>query len=342
MTTDAASEGYEYYGYRTLDRQWVIADNRLIDRAGPDLWRSLGDHQVFLTTLTSTKFGPGPVLTASPYVPDLHHFSARGAKDVMPLYRDPAGETPNLTEGILEVLHGVFEAHAADAASSDDPDADASLSTATAPPTAEDLLAYAYGIGGTPAFSQRFAEQLSEAAGPIRIPITSDPTLFAHAVALGRELLWWHTWGERFAPTPKAKLPPGSAAELAPVTAMPQDLKDCHYDPDTQQLTVGTGIFAPVSDEVWNFEVSGLRVLRSWLGYRVQNRKGRKSSDLDHIRPTRWTQSGELLLLLAILEHTVEATPRAAELLNQIVNGPLIPATDLPIPTSAQRKPPRY
>lgn len=341
LTTDAASEGYEYYGYRTLDRQWVIADNRLIDRAGPDLWRSLGDHQVFLTTLTSTKFGPGPVLTASPYVPDLHHFSARGAKDVMPLYRDPAGETPNLTEGILEVLHAVLEAHAADAASTDDPDAGALPSTATAPPTAEDLLAYAYALGGTAAFSQRFAEQLAAAAGPVRIPITIDPAIFAEAVALGRDLLWWHTWGERFAPTPKAKLPPGSAAELVPVTAMPQDLKDCQYDPETQQLTVGTGIFAPVCEEVWNFEVSGLRVLRSWLGYRVQNRKGRKSSDLDDIRPQSWNQSKELLLLLSILEHTIEVTPQAADVLERIVEGPLIPAADLPTPAPAERKPPK-
>ena len=341
LDPDEAPEAIVRYGYRSFDRHWVVADNRVADFPRPPLWRSRGDHQVFLTTLTSTKLGSGPVLTASPYVPDLHHFSARGAKDVMPLYRDPAGETPNLTEGILEVLHAVFEARASDAASSDDPDADASPSTATAPPTAEDLLAYAYGIGGTAAFSQRFAEQLSEAAGPVRIPITSDPTLFARAVALGRELLWWHTWGERFAPTPKAKLPSGSATELAPVTAMPQDLKDCHYDPDAQHLTVGNGIFAPVSEEVWNFEVSGLRVLRSWLGYRMKNRKGKKSSNLDDIRPQSWNQSKELLLLLSILEHTIEVTPRATELLNQIVNGPLIPATDLPTPQLAERKPPR-
>ena len=330
------------YGYRSLDRQWIIADNRLADRPRPDLWRVRGRRQLFLTTLTSTKLGSGPVLTASPYVPDLDHFrGSYGAKNVMPLYCDPAGETPNLTEGILEVLHAVFEAHAADAASSDDPDADAPPSTAPELPTAEDLLAYAYGIGGTPAFSQRFAEQLSEAAGPVRIPITSDPTLFAYAVALGHKLLWWHTWGERFAPTPKAKLPPGSANEVAPVTAMPQDLKDCHYDPETQQLTVGNGIFAPVSEEVWNFEVSGLRVLRSWLGYRMKNRKGKKSSDLDDIRPQSWNQSQELLLLLSILEHTVEVTPQATELLDQIVNGPLIPASDLPTPQDTQRKPPQ-
>lgn len=122
---------------------------------------------------------------------------------------------------------------------------------------------------------------------------------------------------------------------------MPTTLKDCGWDPATEQLTVGNGVFAPVSPEVWNFEVSGLRVLPSWLGYRVKNRKGRRSSELDDIRPQNWTQSKELLILLSILEHTVEVAPHAADLLDRIVDGPLIAATDLPSPTSAERKPPK-
>ena len=111
------------------------------------------------------------------------------------------------------------------------------------------------------------------------------------------------------------------------------------YDPDTQLLTVGTGTFGPVSPAVWNFEVSGLPVVGSWLGYRKKTRKGRKSSPLDDIRPTRWTQTDELLRLLAILEHTIEVTPTAAALLDDILDGPLIPATGLPKPTPDQRKP---
>ena len=345
LDRDDAPEALVRYGYRSFDRQWAIADHRVADYPRPPLWRVRGRRQVFLTTLTSTKLGSGPVLTATPYVPDLDHFSGRGAKNVMPLYRDAAADASNVTDGILEALRAALDTQAADAASNDDPDAEAALPAATpvatATPTAEDMLAYVCGLGGTPAFSERFAKQLAEAAGPVRIPITSDPALFAQAVALGRDLLWWHTWGERFAPQPNAKLPPGRAAEVKPVTGMPDDLKDCRYDPDTEQLTVGTGIFAPVSPEVWNFEVSGLKVLRSWLGYRVKNRKGRKSSDLDDIRPTRWTQSKELLLLLSILEHTIDATPRAADLLDRIVDGPLIPAADLPPPTPAERRPPR-
>ena len=70
-------------------------------------------------------------------------------------------------------------------------------------------------------------------------------------------------------------------------------------------------------------------------------RKGRKSSPLDDIRPTRWTQTNELLLVLSIVEHTIDVTPKAAALLDQIVKGPLIPAIDLPTPTPANRKAPK-
>ena len=308
-------EGYELYGYRSLDRQWVIADQRLIDRAGPDMWPIRGEHQVFLTTLTSTKLGQGPVVTTTPYVPDLHHFSGRGAKDVMPLRRDAHGGQPNVTDGLLATLTD-------------------RLATEV---TVDDLLAYVYALGGTDAFSQRFSEELVEAAGPIHVPITANSALFQQAVRLGRDLLWWHTWGERFAPRGQSQLPDGRAEEIRQVEGMP-DAFD--YDPASRSLTVGTGAFSPVSQEAWDFEVSGLRVVHSWLSYRMKNRKGRKSSPLDDIRPTRWTQTKELLLVLSIIEHTIEVTPQAAALLDQIVKGSLIPASDLPNPTPANRKPP--
>ena len=309
-------EGIKRYGYRSFDRQWIIADNRVVDAPKRPLWDVRGLNQVFLTTLTSTKLGEGPALTVTPYVPDLHHFRGSfGAKNVMSFHRDPNGKTPNVTQGLLATLSERLDTNV----------------------SANDLLAYVYALGGTLAFSERFTEELAEAAGPIHMPITANPDLFQQAVALGRDLLWWHTWGERFAPAGHAHLPKGQAKEITPVEGMP----DQHsYEPDAHRLTVGTGTFAPVSPEAWNFEVSGLKVLHSWLGYRMKTRKGRKSSPLDQIRPTRWTQTKELLLLLSIIEHTIEVTPKAAALLAQIVQGPLIPAKDLPTPTPANRKPP--
>ena len=71
----------------------------------PELWRVRGAGQVFLTTLTSTKLGRGPALTATPYVPDLDHFrGSYGAKNVMPLHRDADGNESNVADGLLEAL----------------------------------------------------------------------------------------------------------------------------------------------------------------------------------------------------------------------------------------------
>jgi hypothetical protein len=206
------------------------------------------------------------------------------------------------------------------------------------PISAEDLLAYIHALAGTPAFSERFGDELAEAAGPFHVPLTADPALFDRAVEIGRELLWWHTWGERFAPADADGLPPSSAQEIEPVHGYPEKFG---YDATAERLIVGTGVFGPVSQDVWGFEVSGLRVVSSWLGYRIAKRKGKSSSDLDKIRPSRWTFTDELLRVLAILEHTVEVTPDAAALLDEIVAGPLVEGADMPHPTDAERKPPK-
>lgn len=309
-------ESYERYGYRSFDRQWVIADKRVADAPKLHLWRVRGPHQVFLTTLTSTKLGRGPVTTVTPYIPDLDHFSGRGSKDVMPLYHDQDGRIPNVTKGLVGTLSSKLRSEV----------------------QVEDLLAYVYALTGTATFSERFNSELSEVAGPVHVPTTADPALFKRAVSLGRVLLWWHTWGERFIPLGcrSAQLPEGQPKEITPVAGMPETFS---YTPDTELLRVGTGQFGPVSPKIWNFEVSGLKVLPSWLNYRKKNRKGRKSSYLNSIRPNSWTQTNELLRLLAILEHTIEVTKDAASLLEEIVAGPLLLAADIPTPTDIQRKP---
>ena len=317
LTRNDQPEGMQPYGYRSFDRQWLLADHRLCDFPRPVLWQARGPRQVYLTTLTSTKLGKGPVLTATPYVPDLHHFRGTyGAKDVMPMHRDASAAAPNVTKGLLAALSHTIGVDVA----------------------GEDLLAYAYALGATPAFSDRFGKRLAEAAGPVHVPITAEPGLFAESVALGRELLWWHTWGERFSPDDRRSLPPGSAVEVRPVVGMPNTYS---YDSPSHTLTVGAGAFAPIAPEIWSFEVSGLKILDSWLGFRMQDRQGKKSSALDNVRPPRWTQTDELLLVLSIIEHTVEATPKAEDLLERIVSGPLIPAEDLPSPASAEHKAPK-
>lgn len=62
------------YGFRSFDRQWIIPDNRVINRPNPELWSSRSDHQVFLTAPSDRSPTSGPALTFAAHIPDLHHY----------------------------------------------------------------------------------------------------------------------------------------------------------------------------------------------------------------------------------------------------------------------------
>lgn len=173
-------------------------------------------------------------------------------------------------------------------------------------------------------------------------PFTTDSDLFARVVALGRDLIWWGTYGERFGPDGATQLPSGTARNTVAVSPGKDDYPEkCSYNTDTKMVTVGDGQFGPVEPEVWTFQVSGLKVVQSWLGYRMKVRSGKKSSPLDDIRPDSWTFSGEFLELLWVIEHFVARTADAAILFGEVVDGDLIDPALFPVPTDAERKAPK-
>ena len=311
------------FSYRSFDRQFVIADGRILSFARPSLWRAHGTHQIYFTTVFTQPLGHGPALTASHLIPDLHHFSGRGAKDTMPLYRTADTSDPNVLPELLDVLA-------------------ATLQYGVSP---EDFIAYVYGTLAHPAFCAKFSDHL--AAREFRVPITKDPALFKQVRRIGARLLWLHTYGERFVPTgmPSGQVQPGSTRCVAAVpseaTAYPESFS---YDDDSQTLQVGSGRFAPVRPEVFEFEVSGLNVVKSWLGYRMKRGSGRKSSPLNDIRPSSWTASftAELLELLWVLEATVTAYPQQAKLLAEIVSGDCFSSGELPTVPPEARTPPAH
>ena len=118
---------------------------------------------------------------------------------------------------------------------------------------------------------------------------------------------------------------------------------DFNYDESSNTLCIGEGKFAPVSPEVYNFEVSGLKVVSSWLKYRTKG-ANKKSSPLDDIRPERWTleYTKELLNLLWILEATLASYPEQKALLEEILEGPLFIASELPDVPEEMREAPQF
>ena len=308
------------YAYRSFDRHYIIADGRLISRPRPVLWRAHSERQVYLTTLLNDPLGRGPAATACALMPDLHHFSGRGAKDTIPLYRTADAAQPNIAPGLLKMLGAAYRRTV----------------------TPENFLAYLYGILAQPAFTARFEREL--ATRKLCVPITKDAMLFAQVCEAGARLLWLHTYGERFVPQGQTggRIPPGTAKCTA---AVPGDSypEEFAYHPDTQTLDVGPGTFAPVASAVYDFEVSGLKVVSSWLKYRMKQGAGKKSSPLDDIRPAHWTSqfTTELLELLWILEETVAHYPQQQHLLTAVVASDCFQAAELPPVPDEMHQPPK-
>ena len=62
---------------------------------------------------------------------------------------------------------------------------------------APDLMAYLAAVAAHPAYTARFRPDLVQPG--LRFPMTADASLFAEAVEIGREIIWLHCFGERFA-----------------------------------------------------------------------------------------------------------------------------------------------
>jgi len=314
------SLGIARYGFRSFDRQWILEDPRLMALDRPTLTASLSDRQVFLTSFITTGLGPGPAATVTCAVPDKHHFRGSfGGKDIIPLYRDAQG-TPNADRQLLKAvgdLHGSGTAVGVEA-----------------------LFAYSYALLAGADYTQRFAAEL-KTPGP-RVPLTADAELFGEVAEFGRGLLWLHTFGARFEEGSTPILVPSLVVKGE--LTLPEKPSDIKYDGEKQALKVGSGAVVGVKPDVWAFEVSGMQIVKKWLGYRTAKGAGRAASStspLDHIRATEWPLewTTELLEILSVLHRTVELLPRGVELLDSILKGPLIRASDLPKPPSDMREP---
>lgn len=315
--------GIVRFAYRSFDLQCIFADARFLDRPGPSLWRAHGERQVYLTSLFSQALGKGPALTSSALIPDLDHFrGSYGAKAAIPLYRTADAMEANILPGLLHLLGKTLKREV----------------------TPEDFLAYIYGVLAQPVLTARYVKELE--TRELRVPITKRAALFGKVSAFGSRLLWLHTYGERFVPKGKRRgqVSRGTAKCVKPVPGDRDGYPESfEYNETTRRLHVGDGEFRPVSREVYAFEVSGLKVVQSWLKYRMKKGAGKKSSPLDDIRPERWTSqfTTELLELLWVLEATVEGYPAQAKLLEAVVAGPCFNADELPPVPDKMRKPPQ-
>jgi hypothetical protein len=214
-------------GYRSFDRQWIIPDKRLINRPNPTLWAVRSNQQLYLTVLHQEIPSSGPAVTFTAEIPDVHHYRGNFGGRVYPLWLDAAATIPNTVPGLLDQLSRTYQQ----------------------PVAAEDVFAYLAAVLAHPGYVQVFAQDLTTPG--IRVPLTTSADLFARAVAVGRRVLWLHTYGQRLTdhsdqrPRRGPRLSSATAPKVLaehPIPSDPDGMPDLlDYDPEAQQLQVGSG-----------------------------------------------------------------------------------------------------
>ncbi|HEY3505621.1 MAG TPA: type ISP restriction/modification enzyme [Actinocatenispora sp.] len=294
-------------GFRSFDRHHLVADGRVLDYPRPSLWRISAAGQIFLVTQVREPLTAGPAAVFSTGVPDTHFMHGRGGL-VLPLYRDGAGRFANAAPGLPGFLSDRLGIHVRPA----------------------DVMPYVAGVVAHSGYTARFAAELRQPG--VRVPLTADAALWRDAVDVGNEVMRLHTYGEW--PNGGARVPRHLRPRVVrPISARPADMPErIDYDPDTRELRVGTGALAPVSEAVWRYEVSGMRIVKHWFDYRKADPAGRRGgSPLDSLHTRRWPaeMTEELRDLVAVLEACLALQPRQAALLDRVLAGTLITAADL-------------
>ena len=291
--------------------------------ARPQLWNGHSRKQVFITALERSSPQNGPAISLTGLLPDNDHYKGSFGGRVYPLWRNAEATVSNIKPALLATLAMLFGR----------------------PVSPEDVMAYIAAVMAHPTFTARFQKDLVRPG--LRLPVSASADLFGQAVAIGREVVWLHTYGERFA-DPKDGRPPGpprmskadapTIPKSGTIPGPPEPLPDAMtYDAAARRLHIGKGHIDNVPPAVWAYEVSGMNVLRQWFSYRKRDRSRpiigdrRKPSPLGDIQPEHWPHeyTTDLLDLLNVLGRLVALEPQQAAHLDAILAGRLIDADRL-------------
>ncbi|MCC5034255.1 DNA methyltransferase [Streptomyces sp. WAC 00631] len=307
-----------------FDRQWLLPDQRLLDAARPELWRVADEHQLFAvepgpaprSSASARAGGPdgpgGPeeeALLFSALLPEGRSPAGRPGR-IRPLFRRPGGREPNLAPGLTELL----------------------TERLGIPVGAVDVLAW------TAAAARPRGEGRS-------VPLPLSAGVWRDGVALGRRVLWLHTFGAHCGETPDArpKLPGGRRPYVRAALPGPHALPaEPLYDPEERALLLGDGRIAPVPPAAWRFEASGVPVLAQWYERRTVPAE---PGTLSAVRPADWSPSltSELLELITVLALLGELRPERRRLAERLASVPRLTAAELrrggvlPPPASTRR-----
>ena len=202
-------------------------------------------------------------------------------------------------------------------------------------------MAYLAAVMAHPAFTARFKDLISPPG--LRVPLTADAALFAEAVALGREVIWLHCYGERFvdAAAGRPKGPPRLPKETQPI--IPADGDDSRRAgavarrrwttiAATQPAACRQGLSSrmsrrrcgPTKSPASRCSGTGSAIAAATAASPIIGDR-RPPSPLDNIQPEGWLPeyTTDLLDLLNVLGRLIALHPAQAALLERICDGPL-------------------
>jgi predicted helicase len=240
------------YAYRPLDLRWYYRDMRLLNRPGPMMQRVWGSNNVGLYAMPFGT-GAGPTVWCHALVPDYHAFSGRGGY-AFPLHdRRPEFDRSNVSPQLIQSLSvGYGE-----------------------PVTAEEIFDAILCLLSATSYSLRFAEDLEDVFP--HIPFASRREVFMDAVRVGREIRAVETFAR----------PPSEIyrrVDFARIASEPRDMvAPVEYSDGSITLCRDrSGRITGLPQTVWDFSVSGYRLLPRWLEARIGLR-----ADLNFVRELR-------------------------------------------------------
>ena len=291
--------------FRTLDRQYLLADSRIIDRPRPQLWAVNGERQIYFSAMVKHPVGKGPSISIAPFIPDNDHFKGNSSGWVYPVYRDFKCTEYNLIPGLSQLVSIRASAKVVD----------------------EVVLSYIAGITAFPAFSTRFAKDLR--VGGIRIPITVQFDLFEEVADLGTDAIELFSYCEKTLNRKKVRssVRVENGPRIVGERETPREIpKVVVYDADSETIKLGDLVIGGVPETVWNYQISGMYVIKHWIDYRKAKPTTKYSSPLNDIItetwPKAWTE--ELLDLLHVITQLRSLESKHETLLNKVLASELL------------------
>jgi hypothetical protein len=227
--------------YRPFDRRFFYNHRAYGDFLRPDLQAAWGESNVGFYSLKSNT-GAGPGIWCHGLLPDYHSIKGSNGGYAFPLYDRRAGpDAHNLNPELVAALAEAYGAAQ----------------------TPEDIFDAILCLLSAQSYTRRFAEDLEDTFP--HIPFPADPAVFARAAAIGREIRGLEAFqrepAEAFRPRDFCRIvgQPDASTRMASVSYAEGTLYCWSHG------NAAVPGFTGLPQAVWDFSVSGYRVLPRWI-----------------------------------------------------------------------------